>query len=89
MTDKEMRRLSRAELLEMLIDQIKENNELKEKLSKAEEELKDKSIIIENAGSIAEAALKINKVFEAAEEAAKQYLDNVQKYAKVKTENEG
>ena len=49
MTDKELRRLSRKELLEMLIEQMNENEELKQKLDRAESELKDRNIMIENA----------------------------------------
>lgn len=33
------------------------------------------------AGSIAEAALRINKVFEAAQQAADQYLENIRQHA--------
>ena len=35
----------------------------------------------EEAGSIAEAALRINRVFEAAQEAADQYLENIRQQA--------
>lgn len=79
MTDKELRKLSRAELLEILIEQGKEIEELKLRLKSAEEQLKDRSILIENCGSIAEAALKLNGVFEAADNAARQYLENIEK----------
>lgn len=81
MTDKELRRLSRRELLEMLIEQMNENEELKQKLDRAESELKDRNIMIENAGSLAEATLKLNDVFEAADRAAQQYLENVRRMA--------
>ena len=37
--------------------------------------------MIENAGSLAEAALKLNDVFEAADRAAQQYLENVRRMA--------
>ena len=74
MTDKELRKLSRAELLEMLIQQIERNEELEAELKKAKTELRNRAITIENAGSLAEAALQINGVFEAADSAAKQYL---------------
>ena len=81
MTDKELRRLSRRELLEMLIEQMNENEELKQKLDRAESELKDRNIMIENAGSLAEATLKLIDVFEAADRAAQQYLENVRRMA--------
>ena len=77
MTEKEMKRFSRAELLELLIDQMKENEELQKKLDEANKRLEDRKIIIENSGSIAEAALKLNGIFEAAEKAAAQYIENV------------
>lgn len=81
MTDKELRKLSRAELLEMLIQQIERNEELEAELKKVKTELRNRAITIENAGSLAEAALQINEVFEAADRAAKQYLRNVQRMA--------
>ena len=81
MTDKELRKLSRAELLEMLIQQIERNEELEAELKKAKTELRNRAITIENAGSLAEAALQINGGFEAADRAAKQYLRNVQRMA--------
>lgn len=77
MTDKELKRLNRAQLLELLIMQIEENEKLREKLEKAEEEINRKEIAINNAGSIAQAALALNKVFEAADMAAQQYLESV------------
>ena len=70
MTDKELRRMSRAELLELLIEQMEENERLRLKLDKAMTLLKDRQIKLERAGSIAKAALELNKVFEAADAAA-------------------
>ena len=77
MTDKELRRLSRGELLEMLIAQTEENRQLKIRLERAEAQLRDRRIAVEKAGSLAEAALQLNRVFEAADKAAQQYLENV------------
>lgn len=77
MTEKQLKKLKRSELLEMLIEQKKINDELKLKLENAEAELKSRRIAIENVGSIAEASLKINGVFEAAQKAAEQYLENI------------
>lgn len=82
MTDKELRRLSRAELLEMLLVQTEENERLRERLDEAEAALNDRRIEIERAGSLAEASLRLNKVFTAADEAARQYLENVQRMAR-------
>ena len=77
MTDKELRRLSRSELLEMLIAQTEENRQLKIRLERAETQLRDRRIAVEKAGSLAEAALQLNRVFEDADKAAQQYLENV------------
>ena len=79
MTNKELRRLSRSELLEMLIAQTEENSQLKIRLELAEVQLRDRRIEIDKAGSLAEAALSLNGVFQAAEAAAQQYLDNIQR----------
>lgn len=79
MTDKELRRLSRRELLEMLIAQTAENDQLKTRLEQAEAQLRDRRIAIDNAGSLAEAVLSLNGVFQAAEAAAQQYLENIQR----------
>lgn len=79
MTDKELRKLSRRELLELLIEQTRRADELEKKLQEAKNNLKSRDIDIDNAGSIAEAALKLNGIFEAAEKAASQYVHSVKK----------
>ena len=76
-TDKELKKLKRADLLEMLLDVTKEAEELKAKLAEAEAKLAQRDIAINTSGSVAEAALKLNGVFEAAQRAADQYLENV------------
>ncbi len=77
LTEKEMKKLSRTDLLRMLIDQGEEMKVLKEELEKAKAEISEREIKLTEAGSIAEAALKINGVFEAAQAASQQYLENV------------
>lgn len=77
MTDKELKHLSRSELLEMLIAQMEENEKLKIDLEKAQEKANSRQIAIDRAGSIAEAALVLNGVFDAAQAAAAQYLENI------------
>lgn len=77
MSEKELRRLSRSDLLELLIEQSEEIEELKRKLERATLALEQKEILISNSGSIAEAALRLNGVFEAADAATRQYIENV------------
>ena len=77
MTDKKLKRMSRAELLELLIEQMEENERLKEQLEDAQARLNERDIIMQRAGSIAKAALELNRVFEAADAAARQYVESV------------
>ena len=77
MTDKELHKLKRSELLEIMIEQGKEIERLQKCLSEAEEKLHDRRIVMEKAGSIAEAALQLNQIFETAQRAANQYLESV------------
>lgn len=77
MTDKELKRLSRGELLEMLIQQSKELELLRKQLDAAQTALQNREIAITNAGSIAEAALQLNGVFTAAQDACQQYMENI------------
>lgn len=72
-----LRKLSRQELMEMLIESEKRVRQLEEELAEAKEQLEDRRIQIENSGSIAEAALKLNGIFEVAQAAANQYLENL------------
>lgn len=78
MTNRELHRLKRAELLEIMIAQNKEIERLQSLLAEAKEELNERNIIMQKAGSIAEAALQINQIFEDAQKAADQYLSSVQ-----------
>ena len=77
MTDIELRKLKRPELLEMLLDVVKENEVLNHKVTELEEQLEDKRIMLNEAGTIAEASFRMNGVLEAAQAAAQQYLDNI------------
>ena len=77
MTEKDMKKLSRVELLELLINQSKELQNVQARLEKAEKELEDRRIAIDNIGSIAEASLQLNGIFQAAQNSCDQYLENV------------
>ena len=79
MTEKELRRLSRAELLEMLLAQTEENRQLKRELQEGREAPTDRRRARGEAGSRAGAALRLNGVFEAADQAVRQYLENMER----------
>lgn len=77
MDEKDLRKLNRAELLEMLIDAYKEVDALKAELAEKDEKLQQRELIMENAGSLAEASLQLNGVFTAAQAAVDQYVSAV------------
>ena len=77
MLNKELKKLSRAELLELLLLQTKENERLQAKLDEALQQLTDRRLRMEQCGDLAQAALAVNGVMEAAQAAARQYLDNI------------
>lgn len=77
MTAKELKRLRRSDLLEMLLELSKENQTLRKQLAEAEKKLEDRMIMIEQSGSLAEAALRLNRIFEDAQAACEQYEQNV------------
>lgn len=83
-TEKELRKLGRAELLELLLEQAREFEALEQRLNAAEAALQSRQLQLETCGSIAEASLKLNGVFEAAQKAAEQYQQNVERLCQEK-----
>ena len=77
MTEKEIRRLSRADLLEMLIEQSVELETLREKCAQAEQKLEKRELNMAKVGTLAEACLRFNGVFDAADAAAQEYMEAV------------
>ena len=76
MTDKELKRLCREELLQLMILQAEENKRLKEEVEQLRRQMEQNQIMMNEAGSIAEASL-LHQVFETAQAAANTYLDNI------------
>lgn len=81
MTEKELRKLNRYQLLEMLIIQAERADHLQQKLEEAENQLNNRDIQLSVLGSIAEASLQLSGVFEAAQTAADRYLAEARKRA--------
>lgn len=81
MEEKYLRKLRRSDLFELLVSQAEKIESLEAKVSDLEKQLEDKILLIEKAGSIAEASLQINKIFETAQAAADQYLANIERLA--------
>jgi len=77
MKENDLRKLSRQQLLELLLKQSRELDKVRAQLEEAQNALKDRQIRIRESGSIAEAALELSGIFEAAQQAADDYLYNV------------
>ena len=77
MTDKEFKRLGRAQLLDIIYQLQLQVDELTEKNKRLELALEDRRLRIDNAGSLAAAALEINDFFSNAQVAAEQYLNEI------------
>ena len=77
MTDREFKRLSRSQLVDIIYQLQLKQDELtaeNERLTKA---LADKRLRISQAGNIAEASLEIHNVMRAAQDAAAHYLEEI------------
>ena len=81
-TEKELKRMKRAELLELVNEQSREIDRLQEELDSVKQQLEERQIILSRAGSIADAALQLSGVFEAAQKAADDYLYSIRAAAK-------
>ncbi len=77
MTDKEFRHMSRGNLIEIIYQYQQREQALQAQVVSLTEELSDRRIKINNAGSLAEAVLSLNHVMESAQAAADQYLDEI------------
>ncbi len=92
MTEKELKAMNKAQLIQAMTDLTRERDELDQRVEKLQAQLKEarekassRAIALSGAGSIAEAALALNGVFESAQAAADQYLENI---ARMKEEQE-
>lgn len=77
MTDKELKQLSRKDLIELLIERENENEQLRFELEQAKNNVGFNNLAYDKNHPFAEVSVKIGAVFKAADEAAKQYLDNL------------
>lgn len=78
MTEKDMKKLTRYQLLELLIAQSTRVEELQAQLEQTQAKLDSRDIQMTVIGSIAEASLQLSGVMEAAQKAADLYLAAVQ-----------
>ena len=78
MAERDVKRLSKYEMQDIILKQDKEIEELKNLLDIKEKLLEDRTIRLLESGSIAEAALKLNGIFEAADAAVKNYVESIE-----------
>ena len=74
MTEKELKKLNRYQLLELLILLTERADSLQAQVEELENRLNERKLKISSLGSIAEAALQLKGVFASAQEAADLYL---------------
>jgi hypothetical protein len=85
---RDLKKLSRADLLELLLAQTRELESLQQQLDELQARYDEREIVIKESGSIADAALKISGIFEAAQQAADDYVRNVvRRYGKDTAKN--
>ena len=77
MTDRELRKLKKEDLLSLLLAQSKELDRLRQELEDTKQQLVERRLSIAKSGSLAEASVAIYQVFENAQKAADMYLENV------------
>ena len=77
MISKELKRLNRRELVDIIYQLKKNEQENREKTEALEAELQDRRIRISEAGSVAEAAAEITQIFSAAQSTADLYLSEI------------
>ena len=75
LTEKDLKKLNRYQLLELLIIQTERADELQKKLDAAQEQLDSRDVKLTVMGSIAEASLHLSGIFEVAQNAADNYLN--------------
>lgn len=84
---KSLRKLSRSELIDIIYE-LKTQEALLEKENEAlKKKLENRTILLNNSGSIADAAIQINQLFETAQQTANDYLDSIEQL-KQRTEQE-
>ena len=77
MTDRQLRKASRVDLLKLLLEQKRENEALRQELEQMHQQLQQRQITIDQSGTLAEAALKLSGIFDAAESACQYYTENI------------
>lgn len=76
-TKKTLKKMSKLELVELLAEQERQIQFLKQQLEEKDKVIQQRTLKLNEFGNIAQAALAINEVFETAQRAADQYVDSI------------
>ena len=85
--NKDLKKLKRSDLLELMFQLQKEVEHLKEENENLRKKNDDRNIMINEVGNIADAAMKITNIFEEAQKSAEIYLESIRKKNEVATES--
>lgn len=77
MTDKEFKRLTRAQLIDIIYQLQLKQEELTAENERLNKELTDKRLRVSQAGNLAQAALEVHNVMRAAQDAADHYVEEI------------
>ena len=81
MNEKSLKKLTRYQLLELLISQTERADKLQARLDEMQKQMEAQKLELSTLGSIAEASLQLNGVFQAAQKAADLYVEAAKKHA--------
>ena len=77
MISKELKKMSRRELMDIIYQMKKNEQQMQEEIASLQEALQDKRLRLSIAGSVAEAAASITNIFSAAQMTADLYLQEI------------
>ncbi len=77
MTDKEFRKLKRSDLIAIIYEYQKKQEKLVKEIGELRAQLESKNLKISKAGSIAEAVVGLDLLFETAQKTADDYIEQV------------
>ena len=81
MTDKEFRKLKRGDLIAIIYEYQKKQDELTAEVEELKQQLASREVKLSKAGSIAEAVVGMNELFETAQRTADEYIEKIKQSA--------
>ena len=79
MEDRRLRKLTREELLELMLEQSKEIDRLRKEVEEAKAVLRDRDHRISSCDSVAQAAAEVSELYHAAQDAVDIYILNIRR----------